>query len=191
MATIRNLGKYCRELWHQVDNAAKKVDDSDRVLPPTLNTQPGRLSQHFTLQEMTKSQTAERLGLDNTPSEAHTAALRALCVNVLEPTRYYANAPVIVSSGFRSPFLSEEIGSSPKSQHCKGEAVDFEIIGHDNYSVACWIRDNLDFDQLILEFYKLGKPNSGWIHVSYKEDGQNRNQCLTFDGENYIKGLNR
>lgn len=161
------------------------------VLTPALNTQPGRLSQHFTLQEMTKSQTATRLGIDNTPSEAHIDALRALCMNVMEPIRLYASAPVVVSSGFRSPFLCEEIGSSPKSQHAKGQAVDFEVVGLDNYTVACWIRDNLEFDQLILEFYQPGKPNSGWIHVSYKDDGQNRNQCLTFDGKNYTKGLNR
>jgi hypothetical protein len=138
---------------------------------------------------MTKSQTATRLGLDNTPTEAHIEALRALCENVLEPTRSEFNAPVIVSSGYRSEFLCEEIGSKPTSQHCKGEAVDFEVIGNDNYTVAKWIQDNLQFDQLILEFYESGKPNSGWIHVSYKNDGQNRKQALTFNGRQYQNGL--
>lgn len=159
------------------------------VLTPALNTQPGKLSQHFTLQEMTKSQTATRLGLDNTPSEAHIEALKAICIHVMEPIREAANAPVVVSSGFRSKFLCEEIGSSVTSQHAKGEAVDFEVIGTDNYTMACWIKENLEYDQLILEFYQSGKPNSGWIHVSYKDCGQNRNQSLTFDGRRYRKGL--
>ena len=138
---------------------------------------------------MTKSQTATRLGLDNTPTEEHVASLRALCENVLEPTRSQFNAPVIISSGYRSEFLCEEIGSKPTSQHCKGEAVDFEIIGVDNHKVASWIHANLDYDQLILEFYESGKPNSGWVHVSYKSDGQNRKQALTFNGRSYQQGL--
>ena len=152
---------------------------------------PGRLSPNFTLQEMTKSQTAERLGLDNTPTEAHISSLKSVCQNVLEPLRGWAGAPVIVSSGYRSEALCEEIGSSVTSQHAKGEAVDFEVIGHDNYKVAKWIEKNLDFDQLILEFYESGKPNSGWVHVSYKKDGQNRKQSLTFDGRSYQQGLSK
>lgn len=170
----------------QVDEYARK-----KVVTPAGKPAPtkGRISPNFTLQEMTKSQTATRLGLDNTPTEAHIEALRALCENVLEPTRSEFNAPVIVSSGYRSEFLCEEIGSKPTSQHCKGEAVDFEVIGNDNYTVAKWIQDNLDFDQLILEFYESGKPNSGWIHVSYKNDGQNRKQALTFNGRQYQNGL--
>jgi zinc D-Ala-D-Ala carboxypeptidase len=154
---------------------------------PTLKK--GRISPNFTLQEMIKSQTATRLGIDNSPTEAHIEALGALCENVLEPTRANFAAPVVVSSGYRSAFLCEEIGSKPTSQHCKGEAVDFEVIGNDNYKVAKWIESNLDFDQLILEFYESGKPNSGWIHVSYKSDGQNRKQALTFNGRQYQNGL--
>jgi hypothetical protein len=149
----------------------------------------GRISPNFTLQEMTKSQTAARLGIDNTPTEEHISSLQALCENVLEPTRDHFDAPVIVSSGYRSAFLCEEIGSKPTSQHCKGEAVDFEIIGVDNHKVASWIDSNLDYDQLILEFYESGKPNSGWVHVSYKSDGQNRKQALTFNGRSYQQGL--
>ena len=84
-----------------------------------------------------------------------------------------------------------EIGSSVTSQHAKGQAVDFEVIGYDNYKVAKWIEKNLDYDQLILEFYESGKPNSGWVHVSYKKDGQNRKQSLTFDGRSYQQGLNK
>ena len=149
----------------------------------------GRITPNFTLQEMTKSQTATRLGLDNTPTEEHISSLRALCEAVIEPTRSQFNAPVIVSSGYRSEFLCEEIGSKPTSQHCKGEAVDFEIIGVDNHKVASWIQSNLEYDQLILEHYESGKPNSGWVHVSYKKDGQNRKQALTFNGRSYQQGL--
>ena len=87
--------------------------------------------------------------------------------------------------------MCEEIGSSVTSQHAKGQAVDFEVIGYDNYKVAKWIEKNLDYDQLILEFYESGKPNSGWVHVSYKKDGQNRKQSLTFDGRSYQQGLKK
>tara|TARA_R110001606_G_scaffold73331_4_gene168971 strand:- start:69 stop:593 length:525 start_codon:yes stop_codon:yes gene_type:complete len=164
-------------------------DASTKEIVKPKKYDPSKLSPHFTLQELTKSQTAERLALDNTPSIAEIEALRALCIHVMEHVREAAGSPVIVSSGFRSQFLCEEIGSSHTSQHAKGEAVDFEVIGKDNYFMACWIRDNLEYDQLILEYYQPGKPNSGWIHVSYKDCGQNRNQALTFDGRKYHKGL--
>ena len=75
--------------------------------------------------------------------------------------------PVVVSSGYRSPQLCEVIGSSSKSQHAKGQAADIEIPGVDNKVLAQWIKNNLVFDQLILEFYKESDPRSGWIHVSY------------------------
>jgi len=150
----------------------------------------GRVSANFTLQEMIKSQTAMRLGIDNNPTPEHVTSLRALCNNVLEPMRDHFKTPVIISSGYRSPFLCEEIGSSHTSQHCKGEAVDFEVVGSDNYQVARWIEANLEYDQLILEHYTPGKPNSGWIHVSYIT-GQNRKQALTFDGKHYSKGLSK
>ena len=137
------------------------------------------LSKNFTLQEYIKSQTALRQGIDNTPNDEHLASAKSLFENVVQKVRDNFG-PTVINSGYRGPALNAAVGGASSSQHCKGEAVDFEIIGHDNYSVACWIRDNLDFDQLILEFYKLGKPNSGWIHVSYKEDGQNRNNTYLF-----------
>ena len=82
----------------------------------------------------------------------------------------------MISSGYRSENLSEKIGSSRKSQHCRGQAADFECHGHDNMKVFNWIVDNTEFDQGILEFYT-GDPASGWLHFSYSEDG-NRKQTL-------------
>ena len=136
-----------------------------------------RLSENFTLTEYTKSQTAERKGIDNTPGEVHLERAKALFENVVQPVRDNFGVTVI-NSGYRGPDLNYAIGGSNTSQHCKGEAVDIECPGTANYEVAKWIEDNLDFDQLILEFYKPGIPDSGWVHVSYKEEG-NRKSVLT------------
>jgi len=145
-----------------------------------------QLSLHFSLKEMTKSGTATRLGLDNTPNEEQIENLKALCENILEPLReYYESRPIMVSSGFRSEKLSEAIGSSSRSQHCKGEAVDFEIPGFDNKQVAAHIKNNFLYDQLISEYYEESVADSGWIHVSYKRDGSNRKQSLIKDKEGY------
>ena len=89
----------------------------------------------------------------------------------------------VINSGKRGPSLNEAVGGSSKSQHCKGEAVDIECPGTSNYAVANWIEQNLDFDQLILEFYTPGIPDSGWVHVSYKSEG-NRKSILTAMKEN-------
>ena len=145
-----------------------------------------QLSKHFSLKEMTKSGTAARLGLDNTPNEEQIENLKALCENILEPLReYYESRPIMITSGFRSEKLSEAIGSSSRSQHCKGEAVDFEIPGFDNKQVAAHIKNNFFYDQLISEYYEEGIADSGWIHVSYKRDGSNRKQSLIKDKEGY------
>ena len=145
-----------------------------------------QLSKHFSLKEMTKSGTAARLGLDNTPNEEQIENLKALCENILEPLReYYESRPIMVSSAYRSEKLSEAIGSSSRSQHCKGEAVDFEIPGFDNKQVASHIKNNFNFDQLISEYYEEGIADSGWIHVSFKRDGSNRKQSLIKDKESY------
>ena len=145
-----------------------------------------KLSKHFSLKEMTKSGTAARLGLDNTPNEEQIENLKALCENILEPLRdYYESRPIMVSSGFRSEKLSEAIGSSSRSAHCQGMAVDFEIPGFDNKQVAAHIKNNFDFDQLISEYYEEGIADSGWIHVSFKRDGSNRKQSLIKDKEGY------
>ena len=135
-----------------------------------------KLSKNFYLSELTKSQTAERMGLDNNPSQDETENLRLLCERVLQPIRDHFDSVVSISSGFRNEILSEKIGSSRKSQHCRGQAADFECHGHDNMEVFNWIVDNTEFDQGILEFYT-GDPASGWLHFSYNEDG-NRKQTL-------------
>jgi hypothetical protein len=135
------------------------------------------LSKSFTLNELTKSQEATRLGIDNTPSEEHTKNLKILCKNILQPIRDFYGMPVSVSSGYRSAALCEAIGSSSKSQHTKGQAADFEIFGITNKDLADWITTNLDYDQCILEFWNPNEPNSGWVHCSYNSTG-NRKQYL-------------
>ena len=137
-----------------------------------------KLSPHFTLAEMTKSQTALRLGLDNNPSQQEAFALVKLCVEVLEPVRTEFERPVIINSGFRAPAVNDAIGSLPTSQHCKGEAADIEIPGIDNFAVYTWLGETVAFDQLILEFYTDGEPMSGWVHVSYVSPDANRGERL-------------
>jgi len=141
-----------------------------------------RLSKNFTLQEYTKSQTALRQGIDNTPGNEHLEKAKILFANVVQPVRDHFGVTVI-NSGYRGPKLNEAVGGSSKSQHCKGEAVDIECPGTANYDVAKWIQDTLEFDQLILEFYTPGILDSGWVHVSYKSEG-NRKSVLTAMKEN-------
>ena len=148
------------------------------------------LSANFTLEEMVKSQTALRCDIDNTPSEEHIAAMRALAAHVLQPVREHFGKPVRISSGYRCVDLCTAVGSKPTSQHAKGEAADFEIPGVGNPVVAAYIRDNLVFDQLILEFYDPDEgPNSGWVHCSYVEPKDNRNMCLTINKSGTKQGL--
>jgi len=138
-----------------------------------------KLTTNFSLAEMTASQTAARKGIPNNPTPGQIENLKKLCESVLQPIRNHYDAPVIVSSGFRSPELCVLIGSSIDSQHAKGQAADLQVSGVDNKSLASWIKENLDFDQLILEFYKEAEgPHSGWVHVSYEGKG-NRKQTLT------------
>ena len=130
-----------------------------------------KLSKNFTLSELTKSQTAVRKNIKNEPSTAHVENLIHLAETVLQPVREHFGKAVVISSGYRSPELCEAIGSSSKSQHARGEAADFEIMGVDNMQLAMWINKNTDFDQLILEFYEPGDPNSGWVHCSAVKEG--------------------
>ena len=134
------------------------------------------LSRNFSLQELIKSDTAIRKGINNNPNAEQIEKLKDLCENILQPVRDHFGR-VKVTSGFRSPDLCIAIGSSVNSQHAKAEAADFEVIGTDNAELADWIYKNLNFDQLILEFYTPGEPNSGWIHCSYTPD-QPRKQFL-------------
>lgn len=128
-----------------------------------------RLSENFYLRELTKSQVAERKGISNEPGKEEIENLQALCKNVLQRVRNNYRVPITPSSGYRSPALNTAIGSSASSQHVTGQAVDFEVPWVDNKVLAHWIMENLIFDQLILEYYKEGDPNSGWVHVSYVE----------------------
>ena len=146
-----------------------------------------RLSNNFTLNELTRSSVATRKGIDNTPDLFHIENLKRVCAEILQPIRDHFGIPFSPSSGYRSVELCEAIGSSSNSQHAKGEAVDFEIPGMDNKDLALWIKDNLYFDQLILEYYT-GEANSGWIHCSFVE-GSNRKQVLTYDGKQFTNGL--
>jgi hypothetical protein len=125
------------------------------------------LSANFTLKELTKSDTATRLGIDNSPDEAVIESLKLLCENVLQPVRDHFGKSVTVNSGFRSPETNQATGGSKTSDHCKGQAADIEIEGISNPDLAHWIMDNCDYTQLILEFYTQGQPNSGWVHVSF------------------------
>jgi len=135
------------------------------------------LSENFTLDELTKSQEAIRLGIENEPNDEQVGNLILLCKNILQPIRNHFKMPVSVSSGFRSVALCKAIGSSAKSQHTKGQAADFEIFGVHNKEVSDWIVKNLDYDQCILEFWNPNDPNSGWVHCSYNDNG-NRKQYL-------------
>ena len=125
------------------------------------------LSANFTLKELTKSDTATRLGLDNMPDDEALENLKTLCEMVLQPVRDHFGKSVTVNSGYRSPESNAAVGGSKTSDHCKGQACDLEIDGIPNPELAQWIMDNLDYTQLILEFYTQGQPNSGWVHVSY------------------------
>jgi len=137
-----------------------------------------KLSENFTLSEMTKSQTAIRKNIDNTPTDEHVENLKHVAETLLQPIRDHFGKPVTVSSGYRSVDLCEAIGSSSRSQHAKGEAADFEIGGIDNKELGLWIQDNIEYDQLILEFYNDGDPNSGWIHCSMVKDREPRKSTL-------------
>ena len=135
------------------------------------------LSKSFTLNELTKSQEALRLGITNIPNEEQILNLKILCEKILQPIRDFYGMPVSVSSGFRSPELCKAIGSSSTSQHTRGEAADFEIFSIANKDLAEFIIANLDYDQCILEFWNENEPNSGWVHCSYSSK-YNRRQYL-------------
>ena len=134
------------------------------------------LTRNFTLSELTKSDTAIRKGINNNPNAEQVEKLKALCENILQPVRDHFGR-VKITSGFRSVELCLAINSSANSQHARAEAADFECPGVDNAELADWIKRELPYDQLILEFYTPGEPNSGWIHCSFTE-GTPRKQFL-------------
>ena len=149
------------------------------------------MTPHFTARELTRSQYAERMGINNVPHSAQLAAMLKLAVNILEPVRRHFGRPVYVSSGFRSRELNAAIGGAVGSQHCLGEAADFEVAGVDNYEVIRWIAGHLKFDQAIAEYVKSSDPESGWIHCSYRGGDRNRHEVLSRDRTGYFEGLPR
>ena len=151
-----------------------------------------KLTANFSLAEMTKSDTALRLGMDNTPEASEIENMTWLCECVLQPVRNHYGMGVKVNSGFRHPDVNAKVGGSKTSDHCKGRAADIEIPGVANADLAQWIVDHLEFRQVILEFYTPGIPDSGWVHVSYNP-ADNKKQVLTAtkkDGKTvYLPGL--
>ncbi len=150
------------------------------------------LTTNFSLAEMIKSETALRHDMDNTPGETEIENLKRLCEQVLQPVREHFKTGVKVNSGFRHPEVNAKVGGSKTSDHCKGQAADIEIPGIPNADLAIWIMDNLQYTQLILEFYTPGIPDSGWVHVSY-DPANLKKQNLTAvkkDGKTvYLPGL--
>jgi len=145
-----------------------------------------RLSQHFSLDEFTFSQTAARKGIDNSPSPEAIAMMIALCEEVLEPLRAKLGRPIIVTSGYRSPGLNAMIGGSPNSQHCKGEAADVVVPGLSPLEVCRAIEQLGRYDQLIHEFGR-------WCHVSWRGEELSRRETLTATHKDgrvvYLRGL--
>jgi len=150
------------------------------------------LTKNFTLEEMIKSETALRHDMDNTPGENEIGNIKLLCEKVLQPVRDHFGKGVKVNSGFRHPDVNAKVGGSRTSDHTRGQAADIEIPGVPNAELAEWIKDNLDYRQLILEFYTPGVPDSGWVHVSYVAE-DNKKEVLTAtkkDGKTvYLPGL--
>ena len=136
-----------------------------------------RLTAHFALAEFTRSESAKRHGVSNEPTPEHLQNLITLCEKVLEPIRIKFG-PINISSGYRSKALNHYIGGSLNSQHCEAKAADIDMDGMggaSNTEIFNYIKDSLDFDQLIWEFGDNNKPD--WVHVSYNE-AKNRKQIL-------------
>ena len=137
-----------------------------------------QLSEHFELAEFTRSSTAKRAGISNMPTDAHLENIKLLCEKILEPIRVHFARPIILSSGYRSSALNRAVGGSSSSQHCSGEAADIDMDGTNvtNAQIFNYIKDNLEFDQLIWEFGTDSNPD--WVHVSYESNGRQRKQIL-------------
>tara|TARA_R110000824_G_scaffold369793_1_gene559309 strand:+ start:122 stop:583 length:462 start_codon:yes stop_codon:yes gene_type:complete len=138
----------------------------------------GKISNHISYKEGVYSNTAIRRGIDNTPNEEQLSNMHLIANEVFEPLRVYANGPIKINSFFRSVELNKAIGGSSKSQHCKGQAIDLDdtFSALTNAEMYEFIKENLDFDQMIWEFGNDDNPN--WVHVSYVSKEENRNRCL-------------
>lgn len=137
-----------------------------------------RISKHVSYKEGVYSNTAERLGLKNNPSDDHLFNMIKIAENIFEPLRMHVGAPIKINSFYRGPELNKAIGGSAKSQHCHGQAIDIDdTFGHaSNKEMFNWIKANLNFDQMIWEFGTDENPN--WVHISYVNEKDNRNRCL-------------
>ncbi len=140
--------------------------------------QLGKISKHISGREAIESYTAKRRGIENIPSEYQLTNMVAIAENVFEPLRKWVGGPIKINSFFRSPELNKAIGGSSKSQHCEGRAIDIDdVYGHkSNAEMFNYIKNNLDFDQLIWEFGTDDNPD--WVHVSYVSIDGNRRRCL-------------
>lgn len=136
------------------------------------------ISKHISYKEATKSLTAIRLGLENKPNEYELSNMIGVAENIFEPLREWVNDPIKVNSFFRSVELNKAIGGSSRSQHCQGRAIDIDdTYGHaTNAEMFNWIKENLNFDQMIWEFGDDENPD--WVHISWVSKDQNRNRCL-------------
>ena len=155
-----------------------------------INSNPV-LSKNFRLNEFLKSQTASRMNIINHPSPEEFMNLYNLCRFVLQPIRDFYRRPISISSGYRHIEVNRAIGSSDTSQHVKGMACDFEVLGLSNYAVSLYLaKSQLNFDQLILEFNYKGNPQSGWIHISYDSNKINqRREVLTINRHGVKRGI--
>ena len=142
------------------------------------------ISKHISYREGVYSTTATRRGIDNTPNDEQLTNMELIAEEVFEPLRTYVGGPIKINSFFRSPDLNTAIGGSKTSQHCKGQAMDIDdTFGKmTNAEMYHWIKDNLDFDQMIWEFGDDDNPD--WVHVSYVSPKDNRNRCLKAYREN-------
>jgi zinc D-Ala-D-Ala carboxypeptidase len=137
-----------------------------------------KISKHISYREGVYSITADRKGIENIPNDDQLANMKLIAEKVFEPLRNFVGGPIKINSFFRSVKLNRAIGGSAKSQHCKGQAIDID----DTFGTAInavmyrWIKENLDFDQMIWEFGDDKNPN--WVHVSYVSEDKNRNRCL-------------
>jgi len=149
------------------------------------------VSKHISLKEATKSNTAQRLGIENFPNNDTLIQMQALAENIFEPLRKHVGGPIYITSFYRSPELNKAIGGSSKSQHCLGQAIDVDdVLGRaTNKEMFEYIKDNLDFDQLIWEFGDDNNPN--WVHVSYNAAGNRGNilQAVKEDGRTIYKKM--
>ena len=142
------------------------------------------ISNHISYKEGTYSNTAIRRGIDNIPNEEQLSNMRLIADEVFEPLRSYVGGPIKINSFFRSPELNTAIGGSSKSQHCKGQAIDLDdTFGRmTNAEMYEFIKEHLDFDQIIWEFGD--DENPAWVHVSYVSSKENRRRCLLAYKEN-------